>query len=153
MIVKSRQWSSLILGLGILCMITDSTFLSQSFLEGHCALMDLQPTAGSHLGGSGGMPPGKILKIWVSEMRFSAFSEKIYKILKVQKCPHIYRYYRPYTWIFYGILQGHNGRIYSVWKLHAWQREKVVSMRVGVRNTSNACVSRKMRESWKVCYS
>ena len=26
-----------------------------------------------------------------------------------------------------------------------------MSMRVGVRNISNACVSRKMRESWKVC--
>ena len=25
-----------------------------------------------------------------------------------------------------------------------------MSMRVGVRNISNACVSRKMRESWKV---
>ena len=28
-----------------------------------------------------------------------------------------------------------------------------MSMRVGVRNISNACVSRKMRESWKVCKS
>ena len=64
-----------------------------------------------------------------------------------------YIYYRPYTWIFYGILQGHNGHIYSVGKLHAWQREKVVSMRVSVRNIWNACVSRKMRESWKVCIS
>ena len=62
-------------------------------------------------------------------------------------------YNRPYTWIFYGILQGHNGHIYSVGKLHAWQREKVVSMRVSVRNISNACVSRKMRESWKVCFN
>ena len=26
-------------GLGILCMITDSTFLSKSFLEGHCSLI------------------------------------------------------------------------------------------------------------------
>ena len=32
-------------------------------------------------------------------------------------------------------------------------REKIVSMRVSVRNRSNACVSRKMRESWKVCRS
>ncbi len=30
-------------------------------------------------------------------------------------------------------------------------REKIVSVRVSVRNMSNACVSRKMRESWKVC--
>ena len=29
-------------------------------------------------------------------------------------------------------------------------REKIASMRVSVRNRSNACVSRKMRESWKV---
>ena len=28
-----------------------------------------------------------------------------------------------------------------------------MSMRVGVRNISNACVSRKMCESWKVCKS
>ena len=32
-------------------------------------------------------------------------------------------------------------------------REKIVSMRVSVRNRSDACVSRKMRESWKVCTS
>ena len=34
----------------------------------------------------GACPPGKFLKIWVPEMRCSAFSEKIYNILKVQKC-------------------------------------------------------------------
>ena len=28
--------------------------------------------------------------------------------------------------------------------------EKIETMRVSVRNSSNACVSRKMRESWKV---
>jgi hypothetical protein len=32
-------------------------------------------------------------------------------------------------------------------------REKIVFMCVSVRNMSNACVSRKMRESWKVCKS
>jgi hypothetical protein len=32
-------------------------------------------------------------------------------------------------------------------------REKIVFMRVSVRNMSNACVSRKMRESLKVCYN
>ena len=29
------KWLALMLGLGILCMMTDSTFLSESFLEGH----------------------------------------------------------------------------------------------------------------------
>ena len=29
-------------------MITDSTFLSQSFLEGHCSLMDLLRRAGGN---------------------------------------------------------------------------------------------------------
>jgi hypothetical protein len=31
-----------------------------------------------------------------------------------------------------------------------FMREKIVFMPVSVRNMSNACVSRKMRESWKV---
>ena len=34
------KWLALRLGLGIQCMITHSTFLSQSFL-GHCSLMNL----------------------------------------------------------------------------------------------------------------
>ena len=41
MVVKSRQWLELRLRLGIQCMITDCTFLSQSFL-GHCSLKNLQ---------------------------------------------------------------------------------------------------------------
>ena len=40
------KWLALRLGLGILCRITDSTFLSQRFLEGHCSQMNLLRRAG-----------------------------------------------------------------------------------------------------------
>ena len=88
---------------------------------------------------------------------YSKFQPLLSKFLTFHYCSSVttnwhlqfrfYIHYRPYTWIFYGVLQGHNGHIYSVGKLHPWQREKVVSMRVNVRNISNAFVSRKMRES------
>ena len=42
------KWLALRLGLGIMCMITDSIFLSQSFLEGHCSLMNLLRRAGGN---------------------------------------------------------------------------------------------------------
>ena len=43
------KWLAFRLGLGILCVITDSTFLSQSFLEGHCSLMNLLTRTGGNL--------------------------------------------------------------------------------------------------------
>ena len=42
------DWLALRLGLGILCMTTDSTFLSQSFLDCHCLLMNLLKRAGGN---------------------------------------------------------------------------------------------------------
>ena len=42
------KWLALRLGLGIMCMMTDSTLLSQSFLEGHYSLTNPLRRAGGN---------------------------------------------------------------------------------------------------------